>query len=328
MAAILDYHPELVVISEETDYYSRIVPRQEILKYEWRLTRRQKKATLYNFIVKGTHLRNYFRGQVNTDLSGNFDYSNFATQSLEHDLKIGLDDIYERREFNLLSKISHSIKKNLPFFESTIPKYWVEKTPKHTWHLRQIITDFPDSKFIFIYRDPRDNYLSYKRKYDNTYNPYSFIKSWNSAFSQTSKLDPNQVILVKYENLIRDFNSEIERVIDFLGIKYNESLNVPSKLGIPWSGNSMFENQGGAVHDKGIGRYHGKLDLHDQLVIECFGQDRIRKMGYTIENDSNTLTKFGLQNATEYKNAKNLQLPKSNMLKIITTLLRGKILTS
>src|SRR5690606_24699152 len=79
---------------------------------------------------------------------------------------------------------------------------WLEKTPKHLWYIPEVLNDFPHARFIFIYRDPRDNYISYKKKHQNNLTPLAFAKSWNSSFQQIKNEKNDEVLFIKYENLV------------------------------------------------------------------------------------------------------------------------------
>ena len=56
---------------------------------------------------------------------------------------------------------------------------------------------------------------------------------------------PEKVVLVKYDDLVESPQKEVEGICSELGIEYHESLEVPTVLGVPVSGNPSRKNVGG-----------------------------------------------------------------------------------
>lgn len=70
---------------------------------------------------------------------------------------------------NLKEKITNILK---TLFELTVENdthitRWVEKTPDNILHINTLCRMFQNSKSIYIYRDPRDVFLSIKKKYSD-----------------------------------------------------------------------------------------------------------------------------------------------------------------
>ena len=84
--ALLDSHPQLLVLPEETDYYSIIWPVARLLNLSWRISSDQKANTLLNLITTKSHLRNLYRGKVEKDISGNINYTNFPSSEFSKHL--------------------------------------------------------------------------------------------------------------------------------------------------------------------------------------------------------------------------------------------------
>ena len=56
---------------------------------------------------------------------------------------------------------------------------------------------------------------------------------------------PEKVVLVKYDDLVESPQKEVEGICSELGIEYHESLEVPTVLSVPVSGNPSRKNVGG-----------------------------------------------------------------------------------
>jgi hypothetical protein len=259
ITSLLDYHPQLMVIPEETDYYSIIKPQIDI-------------KDKYSLLFKESHLSNYLRGNITHDIGGNFDYSCVDKEKFTNAI---LND-------DSLISIVDTIRKT--FYNGTEFKYWVEKTPKHIYHIEEIKKDFPQAKFIFIYRDPRDNYISYKKKRGNRINAISFSNDWNKCFSIAEKCD--NLLFVKYEDLVLIPEKTINQIVKFLQIDFNRSLLTPTKTGNKWNGNSMFNETKNRIDASGIGRYKEFICKSDLRTLETLCRSNMIKYSYPLNKPS------------------------------------------
>lgn len=92
---------------------------------------------------------------------------------------------------------------------------WVEKTPNHILHLDTILSNSPDAKIIIILRNGLDVAASIKAR---TGSAIEGAQRWLSENLEGQRFweHPN-VIRIKYEDLITDFDTTMTRVFHFLG---------------------------------------------------------------------------------------------------------------
>jgi hypothetical protein len=146
-----------------------------------------------------------------------------------------------------------------------------------------MLEDFPNARFIFTYRDPRDNYVSFKKKLGEEINAVGFSKSWNQAWENSSKIENERILFIKYENLVQQPEKEMNTVADFLGIEYQNVLIQPSKMGISWKGNSMFGAKSENISTKSFGRYKEIISKQDLMILESFCFKKMKKSGYNLD---------------------------------------------
>ena len=87
---------------------------------------------------------------------------------------------------------------------------------------------FPNSKIIHCSRNPKDNILSlYKNNFDDsldfTYNfndLFVFYREYLELISFWKKEIPEQIIDASYEEIIKNPESEIKKLLDFCGLKF------------------------------------------------------------------------------------------------------------
>lgn len=105
-------------------------------------------------------------------------------------------------------------------------KALVEKTPSHTHYAKYILDNFDDSNLILLIRNPLDvvkslKKLALKNEFWVPNNLDSQIDIWVGGANKiidilNQKKYANRIILVQYEDLISNFDSEIKRLFSFM----------------------------------------------------------------------------------------------------------------
>ncbi len=120
-------------------------------------------------------------------------------------------------------------------------KRWLEKTPNNIFSLPQILSIYPDAKFVEIYRDPRAIFYSWKnakQEYFKKTNIIECIKKWNTTFEYSKKYVqelPNQFYKIKYEDLLENLKVELINLCKFLNEDFYQSLlNTTIKSRTTW----------------------------------------------------------------------------------------------
>ncbi|HET8985319.1 MAG TPA: sulfotransferase [Trueperaceae bacterium] len=107
---------------------------------------------------------------------------------------------------------------------------WGDKTPEYALHIADLNEAFPQAQFVHIVRDGRDVYLSLasKRWRDRGHTPYELGRYWTRTVTEAGAagawLGPGRYLLVRYEDLVLDTRSTLERVTAFLGVEFEEAM--------------------------------------------------------------------------------------------------------
>lgn len=307
VTTLLDSHPQLMVLPEESDFYSVIVPTIKSLNLQKKMREEEKKKLLLNKIFESTQLRNLFRGKVDKDISGNFDYSLFNTELFKSLITDNITwDLIDSKELfkNIIAAFSTCVYNNA---QKSLLKYWVEKTPKHIYQLKRIQDEFPKAKFIFIYRDPRDNYISYYKKTGKTLTATAFSINWNKCFAIAEQIDKKKILFIKYEELITKPSAVINEIVTFLDIGKTDSLFQPTKLGFSWKGNSMFAEEKSKIDSSMLHRYRSLISNKDWCILEVLCKVKMQEYQYGFDK----YIGFGMLLKSYYER---MALPLSNLL--------------
>ena len=116
------------------------------------------------------------------------------------------------------------------FAENVGAHYWVEKTPKHTIYYRELIRYFPDAYFVVTRRGFRQTVLSnvntYPRKGATVMRQvvekvFRYVSD-TRAIRRLKRQGRIRVIEVKYEDLLKNTQEELGRVLAFVKLEERE----------------------------------------------------------------------------------------------------------
>ena len=107
-------------------------------------------------------------------------------------------------------------------------RFFFDKNPINSLYLERIIRLFPDSKFVFLLRDPRAGYLSRKQKINfRSTNIYFNAYRWflyNQEVLKYVTLYPEKFFILRYEDLVSDTEHEMRRMATFFHFDYDERM--------------------------------------------------------------------------------------------------------
>lgn len=103
------------------------------------------------------------------------------------------------------------------------PALLLEKSPAHILHARRALACYPQAKFIYIVKDPRDVVNSNLQVDWNHSNIPKHCAAWNmynDAFSRLQAEIPGRVYLLRFEDLVTDLRLQLRLVCQFLNLPY------------------------------------------------------------------------------------------------------------
>jgi hypothetical protein len=139
--------------------------------------------------------------------------------------------------------------------------------------------NLPAPKTIFIVRDPIYALSSLRQLRANQPHRWKFttlrmlteISDYNSMlhiYRQLRNECPSQVIAIRYEDLIREFQPTMQKLVEFLNIDYDAILSHPTFNFQEWHGDSSFETLKG-ISDQPLNRNRILLtDQEKEIVSE------------------------------------------------------------
>ena len=168
----------------------------------------------------------------------------------------------------------------------------MDQSAFNTLHLPAIAALFPGAKVIFALRDPRDVVLScFRRQFAPNVYTYELLTlagaadfydaSMEYAQDARSKL-PLQFHSLRNEDLVADFEGEMRRLCDFLGLDWDDGLSAfASRVGARASATPSATQVARGINADSVGHwrhYESALQpVQDKLApwVKAFGYDGV-----------------------------------------------------
>jgi sulfotransferase family protein len=161
-----------------------------------------------------------------------------------------------------------------------------DKTPAYLHAVDELLEIWPDARIVVLVRDARDVSLSIARLPFGPNNPYAAARWW--ARGVRAGLDaegrhPEQVLTVRYEDLVADPGAHVERVCEHVGLGYNSEMlaierSDPAKIVAGQAG--WFEGVSSPLSASRSGRFRAEMREEDQRVVVAVARTELRALGY------------------------------------------------
>lgn len=272
LAALLDNHPELLVLPEETAYFPTV-----LTKYASR-----GRWAQFDYITTQSRSNVLFGGPSRR---GKRDYSDFPRAQFlatfeQHAFDSGrIDD-----DLLVLMVESYAAALGLP--RDRI-KRWVERTPANRDHISAILSRFPQAKILVTIRDPRAILAAQiaitAQRGKKDFSAYYVIGHWRVAAKLARHIQRREIegLVVPYEELVREPSGSMKKICDYLEIAFTpEILLKPTKVGRPWSGNSATQTDFAQISTEPVGRWERELTENEIGWVEWHCRDLMPDFGY------------------------------------------------
>jgi len=161
---------------------------------------------------------------------------------------------------------------------------WIEKTPNHLLHIREIVKAFPDAVFVRIMRDPRASAHSMKAL---PFASQSFLANcvrWMNGYvySRPFFRAPGPHFTLRYEDLVANPEAELRRLCSFLGEPYDPAMlehqHAARLLQTPAESWKLGSTQ--PLSAGGIDRWRSEVPPEEQDAAALFLKPALDEFGY------------------------------------------------
>ena len=272
LVALLDNHPELLVLPEETAYFPTV-----LTKYAPRGRRAQ-----FDYITKQSLSNVLFGGPCKW---GKRNYSTFPRERFFESFERAAFDPANAKE-DLLVLMAKAYAAILERPLDTIGR-WVEKTPANRNHIPTILSRFPHAKILVTMRDPRAILAAQialeKTRKTGRFSTYYVIAHWRVAAKLARRVHNGEIpgFVVPYEQLVCEPAKMMEKVCAYLEINFDpETVLTPTKVGRFWSGNSATRVNFSEISSEPATRWERQLSEDEIGWVEWHCRDLMPEFGY------------------------------------------------
>ncbi|RKT53834.1 sulfotransferase family protein [Saccharothrix australiensis] len=176
---------------------------------------------------------------------------------------------------------------------STGKARWGCKSTFMVDHVDDVLREYPDAKFVWLVREPRDVAASAKRSVFGHCDPYLMARLWAAqqrrGLAALRRHGPDVVRLLRYEDLVRRPREEITALCDFLGeradpamFEHHRSTAARQTAHLSESWRKTAE----PISARHVGAYRGNLSRHELLLVDKVTADLKERFGYPVDPDA------------------------------------------
>lgn len=170
---------------------------------------------------------------------------------------------------------------------------WGCKSTFIVHHVAEVLAEYPEAKFVWLVRDPRDVAASAKRSVFNHYHPYRTAQLWRRqqelAAAALERYGPGTVHLMRYEDVATDPEPVLRRLCDFLGEEFEPAMlehhlspaaRRTAQLSTSW------HNTDRPISTASIGSHTRGLTPAESRMVEHAAGAMMHRLGYATEDSA------------------------------------------
>jgi hypothetical protein len=284
LVALLDSHPELLVMPQDTAYFATV-----LTKYGSRGRRAQ-----FEYLTKESWTNVLFGHRAKR---GNQDYASFPKKEfLETFERFAFDPANSERDLLVLMMEAYARVIGIPIDRV---KRWVEKTPANRNYVPQIFSRFPEAKLLLTMRDPRALLAAQialeKTRRTRRFSVYYVIAHWRNVARLAKKIQAGHEkgLVVPYEQLAFEPETWMQKVCDYLEINFDRDIVLnPTKVGQAWGGNSAAGVRFSEISTEPVTRWQRELSEDEIGWVEWHCRDLMPEFGYEPRLSKRSLRHF------------------------------------
>lgn len=172
--------------------------------------------------------------------------------------------------------------------EASGKRHFGDKTPIYYEIVPQLITLYPDAKFIHLIRDGRDVAISWidvgwERYYERA--KFEWIPAMQYRREHLKSAYAERILEVKYEDLITNLEATVRRICDFLDESYEpEMLNWQHLTEmVPERERHIHGKLNQPVSNDAIGVWRKKLTTAECFAMEACLHNDLQQLGYELK---------------------------------------------
>jgi hypothetical protein len=165
---------------------------------------------------------------------------------------------------------------------------WGDKTPYYVLHIDLVKRVFPEARIVHLVRDGRDVALSLLRVPFGPANVWAAAHQWRDAVDAgdaAAERYGEDVLTVRYEDLVSDPAATVPRICAFAGLAYRPEMLEVERTGsdrLIKGQEGWFRQLGAGITTASVGRWRTEMSAARQAVFTSIAADALRRHGYDL----------------------------------------------
>jgi hypothetical protein len=164
-----------------------------------------------------------------------------------------------------------------------------DKTPAYLHAVGELLAVWPDARIVVLVRDGRDVALSIRAVPFGPNNVYAAARWWARGIRagiEAERRFPEQVLTVRYEDLVADPETHVGRVCEHLGLGYNSEMLAIERSGpgkvVPGQA-AWFAGVSEGITNAASGLWRTEMPEADRRVVVAVAGAELRELGYEAD---------------------------------------------
>ncbi len=164
---------------------------------------------------------------------------------------------------------------------------WMCKSMQNIRWATDLNNYFSNSKYIYLYRDPRDVALSFSKAVIGDKHPYFVARQWaelqSQCLEQRDLLGEKRFFSLCYEDLITEPEEIVRSICDFLEVDYKQEMLAfhKSKEAVRSAGSSqLWENLSQPMIKSNTNKFLRDMPEDDVRIVESVAGPQMDQLGY------------------------------------------------
>jgi hypothetical protein len=172
------------------------------------------------------------------------------------------------------------------YAEANGKERWADKTPLYLAHVPELAEVWADARFVVLVRDGRDVALSLLGVPFGPNNVWAAARFWARGIDlgkNAEKRLGDRVLTVRYEDLVTDPGTHVQRLCGFLGLDFDADMLAieqtdESKVLKDQAG--WFTNVWAGINQSAVGKWRREMSPRQQRIFDQVAGPQLEAMGY------------------------------------------------
>jgi hypothetical protein len=209
----------------------------------------------------------------------------FSNWKLE--LEYNYNEIESLEIYSVVRMMDYFYKKKS---ERNKKEYYCSKGINTFRFIDQIRKEDPTLKFLHLVRDPRDVVASWMKQKSSSNSSYDAVLQWKKQqklLIDAKKNSKFSCIAIRYEDLISDTSTSMDKIILELGLPPDEKCYVTNPLNKESIKSPFWKNLSQPIMVKNRNKFMEELSEEDILIVETIAKDEMKEYGYSPVSSQN-----------------------------------------